>query len=114
MAPAADRIAAADALSATFPNDDWRIRQLDDAGQRTRNFLENTRAYLDLIGLSALLIGGLGIANAVRAHLEGKARLIAMLKCIGATSGQIAATNLITIAVMAAISIAFALLIGAA
>jgi len=113
MAPETDRVAAANALNAAFPNAGWRIRQLEDAGQRTRDFLENTRAYLDLIGLSALLIGGLGIANAVRAHLEGKARIIAMLKCIGATSGQIAATNLITIGVMAAIAIALALAIGA-
>src|SRR5690348_10988971 len=75
MPPTADRVAAANALNAEFPNAGWRIRQLEDAGQRTRDFLENTRAYLDLIGLSALLIGGLGIANAVRAHLEGKARV---------------------------------------
>jgi putative ABC transport system permease protein len=114
MAPGADRIAAAQALNAQFPNAGWRVRQLEDAGQRTRNFLENTRAYLDLIGLSALLIGGLGIANAVRAHLEGKARTIAMLKCVGATSGQIAAINLITIGAMAAIAIAIGLVLGAA
>jgi putative ABC transport system permease protein len=113
-APGVDRFAAARALNAAFPSAGWRIRQLEDAGQRTREFLENTRAYLDLIGLSALLIGGLGIANAVRAHLEGKARTIAMLKCVGATSGQIAAVNLLTIAAMAAISIAVALAIGAA
>ncbi len=112
-APDVDRLAAARALNAAFPTSGWRIRQLEDAGQRTRDFLENTRAYLDLIGLSALLIGGLGIANAVRAHLEGKARTIAMMKCIGATSGQIAAVNLITIGVMAAISILIGLAIGA-
>jgi putative ABC transport system permease protein len=112
-APDVDRLAAARALNAAFPTSGWRIRQLEDAGQRTRDFLENTRAYLDLIGLSALLIGGLGIANAVRAHLEGKARTIAMLKCIGASSGQIAAVNLIAIGVMAAISILIGLAIGA-
>ena len=112
-APDLDRVAAAKALNAAFPSAGWRIRQLEEAGNRTRDFLENTRAYLDLIGLSALLIGGLGIANAVRAHLEGKARIIAMLKCIGATSGQIASVNLITIGVMAAIAIAIALVIGA-
>lgn len=113
-APDLDRIAAARALNAAFPTAGWRVRQLEDAGQRTRDFLESTRAYLDLIGLSALLIGGLGIANAVRAHLEGKARIIAMLKCVGATSGQIAGINLLTIAAMAAIAIVVALAIGAA
>ncbi|HWA47628.1 MAG TPA: ABC transporter permease, partial [Dongiaceae bacterium] len=62
-APGVDRIAAGNELNADFPNAGWRIRQLEDAGSRTRDFLENTRSYLDLIGLSALLIGGLGIAN---------------------------------------------------
>ncbi|HEY3145633.1 MAG TPA: FtsX-like permease family protein [Dongiaceae bacterium] len=113
ITPGVDRYAAARALNAAFPSSGWRIRQLEDAGQRTRDFLENTRAYLDLIGLSALLIGGLGIANAVRAHLESKARIIAMLKCVGATSGQVAAMNLLTIGAMAALSIAIALVIGA-
>jgi putative ABC transport system permease protein len=112
--PDVDRNAAARALDAAFPSAGWRIRQLEDAGQRTRSFLENTRAYLDLIGLSALLIGGLGIANAVRAHLESKARTIAVLKCVGATSGQIAAASLLTIGAMAAVAILAALAIGAA
>jgi putative ABC transport system permease protein len=114
MPPDADRAVAAQSLNDRFPSAGWRIRQLEDAGQRTRDFLENTRAYLDLIGFSALLIGGLGIANAVRAHLEAKARAIAMLKCVGATSGQIAAVNLITIGVMAVIAILVGLAIGAA
>ncbi|MGH6892578.1 MAG: ABC transporter permease [Dongiaceae bacterium] len=114
VAPEVDRIAAARALNAAFPSAGWRIRQLEDAGQRTRDFLEDTRAYLDLIGLSALLIGGLGIANAVRAHLEGKARIIAMLKCIGATAGQIAAINLLAVGAMALLSILVGLAIGAA
>jgi putative ABC transport system permease protein len=113
MAPGADRIAAAADLNARFPDAGWRIRQLEDAGSRTRNFLENTRSYLDLIGLSALLIGGLGIANAVRAHLESKARAIAVLKCIGATTRQIATVNLITVGVMAAGGILIALGLGA-
>ncbi len=114
VAPGIDRIAAAAALNAQFPEAGWRIRQLEDAGQRTRDFLENTRAYLDLIGLSALLIGGLGIANAVRAHLESKARAIAVLKCLGATSRQVAAVNLLTIGAMAALAMVIALALGAA
>ncbi|MBL9033543.1 MAG: ABC transporter permease [Rhodospirillaceae bacterium] len=113
MAPGADRIAAAADLNARFPESGWRIRQLEDAGSRTRNFLENTRSYLDLIGLSALLIGGLGIANAVRAHLESKARSIAVLKCLGATSRQIASINLLTIGAMAAGAMVLALALGA-
>jgi len=113
IAPGVDRIAAGDQLNAQFPAAGWRIRQLEDAGSRTRDFLENTRSYLDLIGLSALLIGGLGIANAVRAHLESKARAIAVLKCLGAGTMQIAVVNLLTIGAMAALGIVAALAIGA-
>ena len=113
-APGVDRLAAGDELNARFPNAGWRIRQLEDAGSRTRDFLENTRSYLDLIGLSALLIGGLGIANAVRAHLESKARAIAVLKCLGASALQIAIVNLLTIGAMAAFGIVVALGVGAA
>jgi putative ABC transport system permease protein len=113
MAPGSDRAAAAAKLNADFPDSGWRIRQLEDAGSRTRDFLENTRSYLDLIGLSALLIGGLGIANAVRAHLESKARAIAVLKCIGASSRQITAVNLLTIGAMAAGAMVLALALGA-
>ena len=113
VAPGVDRIAGAAALDAQFPEAGWRIRQLEDAGQRTRDFLESTRSYLDLIGLSALIIGGLGIANAVRAHLESKAREIAVLKCLGATAAQIGAINLATIGAMASAAIVLALGIGA-
>ncbi len=113
VAPGIDRIAAGNALNSEFPNAGWRVRQIEDAGSRTRDFLENTRSYLDLIGLSALLIGGLGIANAVRAHLESKARAIAVLKCLGAGTPQIAIVNLLTIGVMAGLGIVAALAIGA-
>lgn len=112
-APGVDRIEVAGELRAQFPNAGWRIRHLEDAGSRTRQFLENTRSYLDLIGLSALLIGGLGIANAVRAHLESKARAIAVLKCVGASMRQIAIVNLLTVGAMAVLGIAVALVIGA-
>jgi len=41
MAPNADRAAATAALNAEFPNAGWRIRQLEDAGQRTRHDAES-------------------------------------------------------------------------
>lgn len=113
LAPGANPAAIAERLNGAFPDSGWRIRQLEDAGSRTRSFLKTTRAYLDLIGLSALLIGGLGIANAVRAHLETKARSIAVLKCLGASAAQITAINLLTIGAMAAGAMVLALAIGA-
>ncbi len=39
---------------------------------------------MTLVGLTALLVGGVGIGNAVRGYLAGKTATIATLKCLGA------------------------------
>ena len=51
--------------------------------------------YLSLVGLVALLLGGLGVASAVRALIKKKMETIAVLRCLGATAGQIFAAYLL-------------------
>ena len=41
--------------------------------------------FLTLVGLTALLVGGVGVGNAVRSYLDGKTATIATLKCLGAS-----------------------------
>ena len=41
---------------------------------------------MTLVGLTSLLVGGIGVANGVRAWLEARARTIATLRCLGASS----------------------------
>ena len=101
-------------LSAQFPQAGWRIRGIEDAASGIRDFLGRTAQYLNLVGFCALLIGGLGIANAVRAYLEGKARSLAVLKCLGASNRQILGLYLLLVGIMSAIGIALGLIIGAA
>ncbi len=100
-------------LTEQFPTAGWRIRGVEDASTGMRRFLDRTAQYLNLVGFSALLIGGLGIANAVRAFLEGKARSLAVLKCLGASNGQVLALYLILTGVMALIGTLIGLAIGA-
>ncbi len=40
---------------------------------------------MTLVGLTSLLVGGIGVANGVRAWLEARARGIATLRCLGAS-----------------------------
>ncbi|MDY0882048.1 ABC transporter permease [Dongia soli] len=96
-----------------FPQAGWRIRGVEDAAAGLRSFLDRTAQYLNLVGFSALLIGGLGIANAVRAFLEGKARSLAVLKCLGASSGQLLTLYLLLVGTMALIGTVAGLAIGA-
>ena len=63
---------------------------------------------LALIGLTALLVGGVGVGNAVGNYLAGRMETIATLKCVGASGGTIFGVYLIQILAMAAVGIAIA------
>lgn len=97
-----------------YPDPGWRVRSLEDAGAGVRNFIDRTRMFLNLVGLSALLIGGLGIGNAVRVYLESRAQSLAILKSLGASGGFILSLHLLLILRMAAIGIVLGLVLGAA
>jgi putative ABC transport system permease protein len=51
--------------------------------------LNRSERFLSLIGLIALIVGALGVAATIHAHLEQRLDSIAILKCIGARSGQV-------------------------
>ena len=48
--------------------------------------------YLGLIGLAALLLGGIGVGSAVNVFVRGNLTSIAVLRCVGATRRQVFAT----------------------
>jgi putative ABC transport system permease protein len=65
------------------------IRTVTEDQRSLNNALGRLGRYLSLIGLVALLLGGLGVASAVRALMNKKMETIAVLRCLGATAGQI-------------------------
>ncbi|CAD7043030.1 ABC transporter permease [Pseudorhizobium endolithicum] len=65
------------------------------------------------MGLTALIVGGVGVANAVRAFLDAKRTTIATFKCLGAPAATVTAIYLIQILLLAAVGILFGLAIGA-
>jgi putative ABC transport system permease protein len=66
------------------------------------------------VGLTALLVGGVGVANAVRAFLDGRTTTIATLKCLGAPGALIMRVYLLQILALASLGIAAGLILGAA
>jgi putative ABC transport system permease protein len=99
-------------LRAAFPGAPWRVRLAEQAEPGVNRFLDRAAAFLTLAGLTALLVGGIGVATGVRAWLEARARTIATLRCMGAPSGAIFAAYLIQVLVLAAAGIAIGLLAG--
>lgn len=89
LPPGSDALAAAEALEARLPDRFSRVRTYDKAQPRVSRFMGYLTNYLNLIGLVALILGGVGVAAAIRVFLAQKLDTIAVLKCLGATSGQV-------------------------
>ena len=107
-----DRIAA-DAARA-LPEAGWEIRSRVNADPRFARNIERFTQFLTLVGLTALLVGGVGVANAVRGFVDRKRGSIATLKSLGAPGGQVVAIYLIQVMLIAAVGIALGILVGAA
>lgn len=72
-----------------------RVLLYRDAQPQLRRFLDQLARYLGLVGLTALFVGGIGVASSVGAFLKEKLQTIAVLKTLGADSGTVIRTYLI-------------------
>lgn len=97
-----------------LPDAGWRARDHLNGAPGIESFLTRLRIFLTLVGLTALLVGGVGVGNAVKAHLDTKRRQIAILKAVGATGQDIARIYLVQILALATAGIMLGLLIGGA
>jgi putative ABC transport system permease protein len=99
-------------LHAAFPDQGWRIRGPGDAAPGVGRFVDETAQFMTLVGLTALLVGGIGVANGVRAWLESRARTIATLRCLGASARTVFAVCLIQVLLLSLVGIAIGLAVG--
>jgi putative ABC transport system permease protein len=110
LAPAA----VSEQAKAQFPNAGWQIKTRDRAAQGTDRFVQRLAAFMNLVGLTALIVGGAGIANAISAFVDRRLPTIATLKCLGAKAEDIFAIYMAEILLVAMIGIGFGLALGAA
>lgn len=103
----------ADDIETTFPDAGFSIRTRTDPNPNLRRGIERFAQFLTLIGVTTLLIGGLGVANAIATYLVKKREVIAAFKCLGASARLILWTYLTQILLLASIGIAAGLVIGA-
>ena len=99
-------------LRAAFPAAPWRIRRADQAEPGVNRFLDRAASFLTLAGLTALLVGGIGVATGVRAWLDARARTIATLRCMGAPTAAIFSAYLIQVLALSLLGIAIGLVAG--
>ena len=115
-ADAADRAAAAVVAAAQRerPDAGWEIRTRANASPQLGRNIERFTQYLTLVGLTALLVGGVGVANAVKTYLDRTRAVIATLQAVGATGGRIVMIYLAEVVLLALVGSAIGLVLGAA
>ena len=108
-----DADAAITALDAQFPDADWDLRRPADAAANLKRFFDLFARFLTLVGLSSLLVGGVGVSNAVAAYIAERRTSIATMRSLGATSARIMVHFLTQILVLSLAGVLLGVLLGA-
>jgi putative ABC transport system permease protein len=112
---ASDRSAGAviEAAKSQHPGAGWDIRTRTNATPTVERNVEHFTQFLTLVGLTALLVGGVGVANAVKSHIDRKRDVIATLKALGASGGRVFTIYLSQVMLLALAGSALGLALGA-
>ena len=108
-------VAAVEKLAqAAFPDAGWEIRTRDKASPQLQRSIARFGQFLTLVALTTLLVGGVGVANAVTSLLARKRDAIGTMKALGATGGTVFAVYCAEIVLVALFSSLVGAAIGAA
>src|SRR5690606_23391068 len=99
--------------TAGFPEAGWSIRSRTNAAPSLSANVERFSQFLTLVGLTALVVGGVGVANAVRAYLDAKRPVIATFKSLGASGRFVFTIYLVQIMMISAAGIVIGIVLGA-
>ena len=102
------------AIGEVFPTAGWRIRDRSDASPSMRRFIERLGLFLTLVGLTALVVGGVGVGNAITAYLQKRRETIAVIKALGGTGRFIFRIYAVQIAALSCLALFAGLALGAA
>ena len=98
----------------TLPEAGWEIRSRGNASPQLERTISRFTQFLTLVGLAALLVGGVGVANAVKSHIDRRRDVIAAFKALGATGRDVFTIYLTQVIVLATIGSVIGLAAGAA
>ena len=100
-------------LRATMPEGEYDLRTRSNVSPQFNRNVERFTQFLAIVGFTALIVGGVGVANAVSAYVERRRPTLATMKSLGATGSDVFVLALIEVVLLALIGIAIGLAIGA-
>jgi len=104
--------AAREQLVKAFPGALWDIRSPHDATAELARFFDLFSRFLVLVGLSSLLVGGVGVSNAVSAYVNERRNAIATLRSLGATGQRIMLHFLVQVMLLSLVGVLVGLVLG--
>jgi len=108
-----ERIAAfRNAVDTELENAGFRVRDRSDPSPQITRAVAQLSGFLTLVGLAALLIGGIGVANAISAFVARKRKSAAIYKAIGASTGLTLTSFALQVLMIAVLGIAIGLAAG--
>jgi putative ABC transport system permease protein len=87
LPPKADPVALRKQVETALP--DAQVMDYREGNPGLNRGLDNATAILSLICLVAMVLGAIGVAMAMHAHLEQRMDMLAILKAVGASSGDL-------------------------
>lgn len=100
------------AAKAALPESGFSIADRRDPSPQISKTLERLRQFLTLLGLTSLLVGGVGVANAVNTFIDKRRKVIATMRSLGATSRLVFYVFLVQVLAMAAIGVVIGITLG--
>jgi putative ABC transport system permease protein len=105
--------AVAKRLTDRFKDAGYEVQDRSNGAPGTRRFIERIGQFLTLIGLTSLIVAGIGVGNGVASYLDAKRGTIATLKLLGASSRTIFLVYLLQIGIVALVAVLAGLAAGA-
>lgn len=103
---------ALQAIEKDAPEAGWQVATRMRASPNLQRQIARFTQFLALVGLTALLVGGVGVANATRAFADGQVMRIATLKSLGASRAFVLTSALVQVLSFALIGTLIGLVLG--
>ena len=100
-------------IETEFPQGGFEIHDWTDPAPSVRRDARRFTQFISFVGLTALLLGGIGVGNAIASYMARKRGVIATFKCLGASSRLVLNVYLLQALILASLGIGFGLVLGA-
>jgi putative ABC transport system permease protein len=114
LPPGTDADTWLEPIDARFTGLNIRTRTVSEREESLAESTEELANFLGIVGIVALLLGGVGVASGVNAWVARKIDIVAVLRCVGGTSRQVIAMFATQAALMGLLGAAIGAALGVA